>query len=215
MGLKYPKLKTGLNLVYISIWLGIAGKVFTKAFAYAEEVLEVAFISAWIEIVMALIASGLMIVGIHIASKDEKKYRIVLYIAIAELVGAFVYVISINSESFVIIVCIGVVSMLISLVRLWLVCRVTSKILKGEGADTIAKKGNWIGICYSIVYGYSILILLLTLVKEVGSLGIWSALIMIVANVVGWILYIMFFHQATEFFARLEKDESNYNFLNN
>lgn len=208
MNLKYPKLKTGLNLVYISIWLGIAGKMLAKAFAYAEEILEVSLISGWVEGIMALIASVVVITGIYIASKEEKRYRIVFFIAIAELVVSFVYGMSAALESLVIVVCFGVISMLIALARFWLICSITAKVLKEEGAETIAKKGNWIGICYSIVYGYSILILLLTLVNAVGILGTWSMLIMVAASVAGWILYVVFLHQATEFFEKLEKDES-------
>ena len=69
--------------------------------------------------------------------------------------------------------------MIAFLSRIWLFCLVTARILSEEGAISVAKKGKWVGICYSIVYGHSI------------------------ATIAGWILYVVFIKQAMEFFENL------------
>lgn len=207
MNLKYPKIKTGLNFVYISIWLGVAGKLFTKAFAYAEAVLEISFISEWMELIMALIASVVMIVGVYIASKDEKRYRIVFLVALAELAMSFVYGMSSASTRLVVIVIAGVISMLAALLRYWLICRVTVNILQKEGNENIAKKGTGAGICYAVLYGCNVLVLILSLLDKGEILGTWLVFPASVASVAGWILYVIFLHQTTDFFEKLSEDE--------
>ena len=206
MNLKYPKLKSGLNLVYASVWVGLAGKMFSKAFVYAESILGMPLFGEWAEIIAAFVASIMLIIGMYKASKEVNNYRKVFAVAATELVLSFVYVLSSAFESLLLIVCTGVIYMAVALARMWLLCETTANVLKEEGEEKLAQRSKWIGICYSIVYGYTILTLLLTLVDAAGMMVVVTLLVPI-ATIAGWILYITYLHRATEFFEELKVEE--------
>ena len=96
--------------------------------------------------------------------------------------------------------------MAVALARMWLLCETTAKVLKEEGEEKLTQRSKWIGICYSIVYGYTILTLLLTLVDAAGMMVVVTLLVPI-ATIAGWILYITYLHRATEFFEELKVEE--------
>lgn len=205
MELKYPYLKTGLYLIFISWWLENVGGFVTKILslidvtAKAGEVLEF--------LVAGLGVTCLYLVGLWKCGKDDKRYRGVLWLY------AFTYVATMICSAGIFLLpdririlawCAVAILGLIFKLR---ICKITDEIVTAEG--------------YKGVEGYYYIMRILYIVRTVmalcGFLGTEIPAFKSIAGILlipggigaflAEILYVLFLHHTAKFFKNLKKEE--------
>lgn len=203
MKLKYPNVKSGLDWIYASIIVGIAGNVLSSLLGVFAKMAEVYDFSSLIGIGMGVVTSVLFSYGAYVASKDVKDYAKLFLVSLL-LTGTYlVYLVSLFFLTDLLAYVYVILFAVLEFLRLLLVCTVTAKLLRKEEENDISRKSSVIWICYGIYYAYSVLGTLFSGVPGVNEIIAVTVFPCAICVIVGGINYLVFFHQVTKYFEEL------------
>ena len=171
--MKYPNASGGLKLMFTGEILTIVGVVLTVIL---------------IGPILMLIGGIMSLVGLYRARQDDEGYNTAFILSIVNIVLDFagVFFEGIGASL------ISIISSIISLAIMYYVCTTTSNLLHSVGEETVAARGRtvWnINIVCTIV---SVLLSILAYVPLLSVLTTIGAVIIVIAELVGYILYLMF-----------------------
>ena len=213
MELKYPRISSGIKFIYASWWCSllsvVAGIISTMlAWSAMRSNMDV-----WIAMGLETVLYGLQVVGFCRAAKEDKRYKRVYYMLVAELIiAAVVLVVTIMQYYLLFIIC-GIVGGLVCAVleplRLYLFVKYTEDLVQQNGDAGVNGYTRVIRNCYIICYGG---VFAGGFVTGMESL-FWLGMILVIAAVFSalalYIFYGIFLCKTNDFFKKLEKTERN------
>jgi len=210
MEVKYPRLKKGLNLIYISIWIEIFGNMLQWGFNYAGIILGQPLGFHWITGIVGAVSLVLFLFGTFNASKERKKYMTVFLFVIGSQVVAFWHGVFSSFDVLWLNNSMGIISKIVSWICICLLLAETSKFLKEEGAENIAKLSIPVYVGCAINYGGNILLLLLSMMtNRTSTVNVAIALMSMLGYAIGRIMYIVFFNKASNFVEELKVERES------
>lgn len=213
MELKYPKLSSGIKLMYASWWctllgivVGLAGN-FTAIFAGLGLIIFLELAAGILE----LFTYGLQFVGLYKAGKDEERYKTIFYMLLTELLIAVALIVAMFTQSYVLIFFIGVVGgltcMVLEPLRLCLFVKYTEELVRENGDAGVDGYYKIIRNCFFITYGGIIVGSIITAMEFLSWLGILLIIASMFSIIAGYIFYGIFLYKTNKFFKTLKETE--------
>jgi len=215
MELKYPKLSSGIKLMYAGWWcilLGIVASLvggFTAIFAGMGLVILLELAAG----ISELLTYGLQLVGLYKAGKDEERYKKPFFMLVAELIIAVAAIVAIVAKSYVLLLVIGFVGGLTCAVleplRLCLFVKYTEELVRENGDAGVDGYYKIIRNCFFVTYGGIIIGSIITAMEFLSWLGILLIIASMFSVIIGYVFYGIFLHRTNKFFKTLEPTERN------
>lgn len=215
MELKYPKIASGLKLIYMSWWVGFLGGI-------VEIILGIVlafFLLPGIYLMLVLVGSslfelvimGMYMVGIYRAGKEERRYNKVLILKIAEIAIGLLSILFVVCGIDILLVLLALPICLFVLIAeplqlCWLI-KFTEELIDQEGDAGVSGYYRFIRGCIVVTYG--VFFVHLFFFGYAGLPGILCTILILVIYLVVTVLYVIFLHNATRFLNRLEKFKSD------
>lgn len=213
MELKYPKLSSGIKLMYASWWCILLGVVVGLVGGFASIFAGVGLI-IFLELaagILELLTYGLQVVGLYKAGKDEERYKKVFYMLLTELLIAVAAIVVIFTKSYVLIFLVGFVGGLTCAVleplRLCLFVKYTEELVRENGNAEVDGYYKIIRNCFFISYGGVIIGSIITALEALTWFGVLLIVAAMFSVIAGYIFYGIFLHKTNKFFKTLEKTE--------
>lgn len=211
MELEYPKISTGIKLMYAGWWCTVLGIViglvggFAAIFAGMGLIILLELAAGILEFLMY----GLQLVGLYKAGKEEERYKKVFYMLLAELLIAAAAIMAILTKSYVLIFVVGFFGGLACVVleplRLCLFVKYTEELVRENGDDRVDGYYKIIRNCFFIAYGGMIIGSIITAMEMLSWLGILLIIVAMFSVIASYIFYGIFLHKTNSFFKTLEK----------
>ena len=203
---KYPKIRSGMKLVYASWWLEFLTGILETIFNFALAQGNGGLFGTILTLVFGMVVYVLLIAGLYQAKKEEQGYKKVLYLLLAELIVAVVTV-SLDVENMMILfIVLTLLTALLETLRICLFVKVTEKLVDREGDAGVAGYYKVIKVCYIVIY----------LGTTLTTLGIFVPFLEKIANVLiipvmlcslaAGVWYVLFLHNVTKFFHSYKKE---------
>lgn len=209
MELKYPKLSSGIKLMYASWWCSLLGVVLGLVSGLialvVTESLLIALAASGLELVMYV----LQVIGLHKAGKDDKRYKKPFYMLVTELAFTVILLAVLWVESFVLLILLGIIGGLTCAIleplRLYLFVKYTEDLVQQNGDAGVSGYTKTIRTCFIICYGGILIGSFITGMEILTWLGILLIAIAFFSALALFIFYGVFLHNTNAFFKTLEK----------
>lgn len=168
---RHPNAAEGLKLIFYSQVVSILS-VFLTAIPV-------------VGVVLMLVAGVLNLVGLSRAAADDEGYRTAFQLTIAAIVLNLAGV-------FVLTGILGQVASILSLVVIYFVCMTTARLLRDNGEDALAARGElvWkINLTCTVV---SVVCYVLAFIPAISVLAAIVSMVMVIVSLVGAVLYMVF-----------------------
>ncbi len=213
MELKYPKLCSGIKLMYASWWCILLGIVagFVGGFAAIFAGLGLIILLELAAGIFELLTYGLQFGGLYKAGKDDERYKKPFYMLLIELLIAVALIVAMFTQSYVLIFFIGVVGgltcMVLEPLRLCLFLKYTEELVRENGDAGVDGYYKIIRNCFLAAYGGVILGSIIMALEILMWLGILLIAMAMFSAIGSYIFYGIFLHRTNKFFKTLEKQE--------
>jgi len=215
MELKYPKLSSGIKLVYASWWCMLLGAIVGLVGGIATLSAE-AVVIVFVELaalVLELLVYGLQVPGLYKAGKDDARYKKLFFMLIAELLIAVAVFAAVLSLSYELIFWVGVIGGLACAVleplRYGLFVKYTEELVRENGDAGVAGYYKAIRNCFFICYGGIIIGSIITAMEFLGWLGVLLIIVAFFSGLAVFILYGIFLRNTNRFFKDLKQTEQD------
>lgn len=212
MELKYPKISSGLKMIYASWWVEFLGGLLGAALTFMAFVTGMGgllgSLGSLITLAIDVVFYVLLIGGLYKASKEEKKYKKVLFLFIATFAFSMLMLVPIVETNLVWTMVLTILVMLLESVRICWFVKITEELVDKEGDAGVAGYYKVMVGCYIGVGTATICETLAAVVPALDVIEGLMAIVMMICGVVAGILYILFLHNTNKFFKTLEKPKS-------
>lgn len=175
----YPMAANGLKLVF---W----GEV-------ASLIAVVLALVPVLGVIVAILGPVLVAVGLYKAASDDEGYRTAFYLDIAaiimSIVSAFVSSGALNSI-------VSILETIIGLAVVYYVTTTTGNLLHSVGQEEQSGKGRTVWTIYLVCAIVSVVVSVLMFIPILNLIGAALAIIMGIAQIVGYILYLIFLNKS-------------------
>ena len=217
MELKYPKISSGIRLMYVAWWCALIGAVagffiaIVAAFAGTDAALLVAGVMELAAGVLELGVYGLQLVGLYKAGKDVKRYKKVFFMLVTELVIAVAVIVAIVAQSYVLILLTsfvgGLACAVLEPLRLCLFVKYTEELVQENGDAGVKGYYKAIRNCFFAALGGVIIGSIIVAMEVLSWLGFVLIVVAMFCALATVIFYGIFLHNTNKFFKTLEKTE--------
>lgn len=206
MELKYPKISSGLKMMYASWWVKFIGGLLEAALSLMTAVTGMGvLLSFLISLVIDGIVYVLLIGGIYKAGKEEQRYKKVLLLYIAAIAAGLLILVPVVQTNLVCAMVLAILVMLLEGVRICLFVKITEELVKKEGDAGVAGYYKVMVGCYIGVGIATICETLSAVVPALDAIEGVMAIILMICGAIAGILYILFLYNTNKFFKTLEK----------
>ncbi|MBP3578940.1 MAG: hypothetical protein J6K15_12590 [Lachnospiraceae bacterium] len=213
MELKYPKISSGIKLIYVSWWCTLLGVVaslvegFAAIFAGGGFVILVELAAG----VLELLVYGLQVAGLYKAGKDEERYKKLFYMLVTELLIAATVIVAILLQSYMLIALIGIIGgltcMVLESLRLCLFVKYTEELVQENGDAGVDGYYKTIRNCFFVAYGGILIGSFITAMEVLTWLGVLLIVVSMLSVIAMFIFYGIFLRNTNRFFKTLRVTE--------
>lgn len=215
MELKYPKISSGIKLMYAAWWCALIGAIvgfvtgIVAAFAGTGVALLVASVLELAAAVVELVVYVLQLAGLYKAAKDDGRYKKVFYMLLAELLIAAAVIVAALIQSYVLIFLVGIVGgltcMVLEPLRLCLFVKYTEELVQENGDAGVKGYYKAIRNCIFVAYGGVIAGSIIAALEVLTWMGVVLIIVAMFSALAIVIFYGIFLHNTNKFFKALEK----------
>ncbi len=213
MELKYPKISSGIKLVYVSWWCTLLGVVASLVGGFAAIFAGVGFVIL-VELaagVLELLVYGLQVAGLYKAGKDEARYKKLFYMLVTELLIAVAVIVATLLQSYVLIALIGIIGgltcMVLEPLRLCLFVKYTEELVRENGDAGVDGYYKTIRNCFFVAYGGILIGSFITAMEVLTWLGVLIIVASMFSVIAMFIFYGIFLRNTNRFFKTLRVTE--------
>lgn len=213
MELKYPKISSGIKLVYVSWWCTLLGVVASLVEGFAAIFAGVGFVIL-VELaagVLELLVYGLQVAGLYKAGKDEARYKKLFYMLVTELLIAAAVIVAILLQSYMLIALIGIIGgltcMVLESLRLCLFVKYTEELVRENGDAGVDGYYKTIRNCFFVAYGGILIGSFITAMEVLTWLGVLLIVVSMFSVIAMFVFYGIFLRNTNRFFKTLRVTE--------
>ena len=213
MELKYPKISSGIKLVYAGWWCTLLGVVASLVGGFAAIFAGVGFVIL-VELaagVLELLVYGLQVAGLYKAGKDEARYKKVFYMLVTELLIAVAVIVATLLQSYVLIALIGIIGgltcMVLEPLRLCLFVKYTEELVRENGDAGVDGYYKTIRNCFFVAYGGILIGSFITAMEVLTWLGVLLIVVSMFSVIAMFVFYGIFLRNTNRFFKTLRVTE--------
>ena len=213
MELKYPKISSGIKLMYVSWWCTLLGVVASLVGGFAAIFAGVGFVIL-VELaagVLELLVYGLQVAGLYKAGKDEARYKKLFYMLVTELLIAAAVIVATLLQSYVLIALIGIIGgltcMVLEPLRLCLFVKYTEELVRENGDAGVDGYYKTIRNCFFVAYGGILIGSFITAMEVLTWLGVLLIVASMFSMIAMFVFYGIFLRNTNRFFKTLRVTE--------
>ena len=213
MELKYPKISSGIKLVYAGWWCTLLGVVASLVGGFAAIFAGVGFVIL-VELaagVLELLVYGLQVAGLYKAGKDDERYKKVFYMLVTELLIAVAVILATLLQSYVLIALIGIIGgltcMVLEPLRLCLFVKYTEELVRENGDAGVDGYYKTIRNCFFVAYGGILIGSFITAMEVLTWLGVLLIVVSMFSVIAMFVFYGIFLRNTNRFFKTLRVTE--------
>lgn len=213
MELKYPKISSGIKLMYVSWWCTLLGVVASLVGGFAAIFAGVGFVIL-VELaagVLELLVYGLQVAGLYKAGKDEVRYKKLFYMLVTELLIAAAVIVATLLQSYVLIALIGIIGgltcMVLEPLRLCLFVKYTEELVRENGDAGVDGYYKTIRNCFFVAYGGILIGSFITAMEVLTWLGVLLIVASMFSMIAMFVFYGIFLRNTNRFFKTLRVTE--------
>lgn len=213
MELKYPKISSGIKLMYVSWWCTLLGVVASLVGGFAAIFAGVGFVIL-VELaagVLELLVYGLQVAGLYKAGKDEARYKKLFYMLVTELLIAAAVIVATLLQSYVLIALIGIIGgltcMVLESLRLCLFVKYTEELVRENGDAGVDGYYKTIRNCFFVAYGGILIGSFITAMEVLTWLGVLLIVASMFSMIAMFVFYGIFLRNTNRFFKTLRVTE--------
>ena len=213
MELKYPKISSGIKLMYAGWWCTLLGAVagfvggLAAIFAGAGFAILVELAAGILE----LLVYGLQVAGLYKAGKDEARYKKLFYMLVTELLIAVAVIVATLLQSYVLIALIGIIGgltcMVLEPLRLCLFVKYTEELVRENGDAGVDGYYKTIRNCFFVAYGGILIGSFITAMEVLTWLGVLLIVASMFSVIAMFVFYGIFLRNTNKFFKTLKITE--------
>ena len=213
MELKYPKISSGIKLVYAGWWCTLLGVVASLVGGFAAIFAGVGFVIL-VELaagVLELLVYGLQVAGLYKAGKDEARYKKLFYMLVTELLIAAAVIVATLLQSYGLIALIGIIGgltcMVLEPLRLCLFVKYTEELVRENGDAGVDGYYKTIRNCFFVAYGGILIGSFITAMEVLTWLGVLLIVASMFSVIAMFVFYGIFLRNTNRFFKTLRVTE--------
>lgn len=213
MELKYPKISSGIKLMYAGWWCTLLGVVASLVGGFVAIFAGVGFV-IFVELaagILELLVYGLQVAGLYKAGKDDTRYKKVFYMLVTELLIAAAVIVAILLQSYVLIALIGIIGgltcMVLEPLRLCLFVKYTEELVRENGDAGVDGYYKTIRNCFFVAYGGILIGSFITAMEVLTWLGVLLIVVSMFSVIAMFVFYGIFLRNTNRFFKTLRVTE--------